>query len=201
VRPHSNTNVLAWNDHALRLGGAGAPAHIGACDLSGCRIQPAIALSGRRRPPRGGPGIAKTGVGVALQPHSRLHLQYLGRAGNDHRSSRLHHSYQTATYDAAGRELTASTSSSVGTTLPTVKNEYNPETGAVASQSTTSEGKTLTISAAYNKLGQLELYTDADGNTADYDYDIDGRLETFNDGKGKVAIARAVGPRRRRTCS
>ncbi len=91
---------------------------------------------------------------------------------------------KTATYDPAGRQLTSTTSSKEGTALPTVTEEYSPETGALISQSTTTEGKTLTISAAYNKLGQLKTYTDADGNTAEYTYDIDGRLETLNDGKG-----------------
>ncbi len=91
---------------------------------------------------------------------------------------------KTVTYDSAGRQLTAATMSSVGTALPTVKNEYSPETGALTGQSTTTEGKTLTISSVYNKLGQLKTYTDADGNTAGYDYDIDGRVETLSDGKG-----------------
>ena len=36
----------------------------------------------------------------------------------------------------------------------------------------------------FNKLGQLESYTDADGNTSKYVYDIDGRVEEVKDGKG-----------------
>jgi RHS repeat-associated protein len=36
----------------------------------------------------------------------------------------------------------------------------------------------------FNSLGQLTSYTDADGNTSTYTYDIDGRPEKTNDGKG-----------------
>jgi RHS repeat-associated protein len=88
------------------------------------------------------------------------------------------------TYDAAGRPKTSAVTSSVGTALPTVTSEYNTSTGALEKQSTTSEGKTRTITSVLNKLGQLESYTDADENTSTYEYDIDGRIHKTNDGKG-----------------
>jgi len=91
---------------------------------------------------------------------------------------------KTATYDAAGRLKTSAISSTVGIALPTVTNEYNKETGALEKQSTTTEGKTKTITSVYNTLGELTSYTDADENTATYNYDIDGRAEKTNDGKG-----------------
>jgi RHS repeat-associated protein len=88
------------------------------------------------------------------------------------------------TYDAAGRLKTTAVTSSVGTALPTVTSEYNTSTGTLEKQSTTSEGKTKTITAVLNRLGQLESYTDADENTSTYEYDIDGRIHKTNDGKG-----------------
>ncbi len=91
---------------------------------------------------------------------------------------------KTATYDAAGRPKTMTTSSTVGTALPTVTDEYNGKTGALEKQSTTTEGKTKTITSVYNTRGQLETYTDADEGTTTYEYDIDGRIKKTNDGKG-----------------
>jgi RHS repeat-associated protein len=91
---------------------------------------------------------------------------------------------KTATYDAAGRQKTSAVSSTVGNALPTVTNEYNEKTGTLQKQSTTTEGKTKAITAKYNTLAQTESYTDADENTATYSYDIDGRIEKANDGKG-----------------
>jgi RHS repeat-associated protein len=92
----------------------------------------------------------------------------------------------TDSYDAAGRLLTTSISSTVGTALPTVTDEYNKETGTLEKQSTTTEGKTKTITSVLNSLGQLTSYTDADGNTTTYEYEKekDTRLKKINDGKG-----------------
>jgi RHS repeat-associated protein len=94
----------------------------------------------------------------------------------------------STTYDAAGRALTSSATSTVGAALPTVKDEYNSETGALVKQSTTSEGTTRTLTSVYNSLGQFTSYTDADGNTSTYTYDIDGRPEKTNDGKGTQTV-------------
>ncbi len=90
----------------------------------------------------------------------------------------------TTTYDAAGRLKSSAVSSTVGTALPTVSYEYNTENGTVEKQSTTSEGKTLTITSIYNKRGQLVSYSDASEATTTYEYDIDGRPTQVNDGKG-----------------
>jgi RHS repeat-associated protein len=90
----------------------------------------------------------------------------------------------TDSYDAAGRITSQALSASAGTPLPTVSYEYNPETGAQTKQSTTTGSVTSTIERGYNRLGERVLYKDADGNTSTFAYDVDGRLETFNDGKG-----------------
>ena len=96
---------------------------------------------------------------------------------------------KTNTYDAAGRLKTSATSSTVGTAVPTVTDEYNNETGALEKQCANegklcSEGKPKTITSAYNKLGQLENYTDASADKTAYEYDIDGRTKKVNDEKG-----------------
>jgi RHS repeat-associated protein len=96
---------------------------------------------------------------------------------------------KTATYDTAGRLKTSAISSTVGTALPTVTDEYSSETGALVKQCSNegkpcTEGKPKTTTSAYNTLGELTSYTDADENTATYNYDIDGRVEKTNDGKG-----------------
>jgi RHS repeat-associated protein len=95
---------------------------------------------------------------------------------------------KTEIYDPAGRLKTASTTSTVGTALPTVTDSYTAETGAetgaLTTQSTTVEGKTQKLTSVFNTLGQLTSYTDADGATATYEYDVDGRVHKTNDGKG-----------------
>ena len=90
----------------------------------------------------------------------------------------------TTSYDSAGRPTKSSVTSTQGTALPAVTDAYNSETGALQEQSTTSEGKTEKLTSVLNSLGQLTSYTDADENTSTYGYDVDGRLEKANDGKG-----------------
>lgn len=101
---------------------------------------------------------------------------------------------KTDTYDETGRLKTAGISSTVGETLPIVTNEYNKETGALEKQCTNegkpcTEGKPKTITSVYNKLGQLETYTDAGEITSTYEYDVDGRVKKVNDGKGTESYA------------
>ena len=79
----------------------------------------------------------------------------------------------------------------MGEPLPTVTDEYNKETGAPEKQCTNegkscTEGKPKTITSVYNKLGQLENYTDADENTTTYEYEKEkgARLKTVNDKEG-----------------
>jgi RHS repeat-associated protein len=92
----------------------------------------------------------------------------------------------TQTYDGAGRLKSTTIISSVDEALPTVTLEYNAESGALEKQSTTTEGKTKTITSKYNTLGALTFYTDAasKASTATYEYDVDGRVHTAYDGKG-----------------
>jgi tripartite motif-containing protein 71 len=96
------------------------------------------------------------------------------------------------TYDAAGRALTSEVSSSADAPLPKVTNEYNSSTGVLEKQSTTTEGKTRTITTVYNRLGQVEKYTDADGVTTSYSYDVDGRTEEVSYGTVDGATASQI---------
>jgi RHS repeat-associated protein len=91
---------------------------------------------------------------------------------------------KTATFDTAGRLKTSTTNSTVGSVLPSVTDEYSETTGSLEKLSITTEGKVKTITSTSNKLGELTAYTDADENVATDNYDIDGRIEKTNDGKG-----------------
>jgi RHS repeat-associated protein len=98
---------------------------------------------------------------------------------------------QTTTFDAAGRPKTTAISASagVGTALPTLTDEYSSETGALVKQCTNegkpcSEGKPKTITSAFNSLGELTSYNDANENTTSYEYDIDGRPEKSSSSMG-----------------
>jgi streptogramin lyase len=100
----------------------------------------------------------------------------------------------TESYDAAGRALTSEESASPATdqALPKTTTEYNPETGAVESQSATIGGTTKTITSRYDTLGRQVEYTDAEGNKAKYVYEegSDGRLVEESEGKGEEGASK-----------
>jgi YD repeat-containing protein len=91
------------------------------------------------------------------------------------------------TFDAAGRETASeeTTTSSEDSSLPSVTNEYNSETGAFVKQVEILKGEEKAITLAYNTLGQLTSYTDASGATTKYAYDVDGRIEEVTEPKGR----------------
>jgi RHS repeat-associated protein len=95
----------------------------------------------------------------------------------------------TNVYDGAGRLTSTHATSTTGTALPTVNEKYSEMTGQLIEQSTTTGSETQTITSKYNALGQLLKYTDANGNTTEYEYEPekDGRLTHVNDGKGTQA--------------
>ncbi len=99
---------------------------------------------------------------------------------------------KSESYDEAGRLKTSETASTStkDTALPKVTDEYSASTGLLETQSAPIGGKTKTITSKYNKLGQLESYTDADGNVAKYKYgapEADGLLEEMSDSSGEGA--------------
>jgi len=89
---------------------------------------------------------------------------------------------KTMAYDEAGRPESSETTSTVGTALPKITDKYSKTNGALVEQNTSTES----LKSEYNTLGELTSYTDADGNTATYEYEKekDYRLKKINDGKG-----------------
>jgi RHS repeat-associated protein len=162
---------------------AGANAKVAACGehpewaMLPCETRPA------KQPETAGlPGLPVTSVtyNIWQEPETITETVEVENDKNTEMVTRT----KNMTYDAAGRPITTSTTSSVGKPLPSVIDEYSPATGLLVTQSTTSEGTTRKITSEYNSLAQLTAYTDADGNTSSYSYDIDGRPETIDDGKG-----------------
>lgn len=90
----------------------------------------------------------------------------------------------TTSYDAAGRPTDVSVSSSIGEPLPTAHTEYDSATGDATGTSITEGAITSTIRRAYDSVGRLTSYTDADGSVATTTYDTDGRPTSASDGKG-----------------
>jgi streptogramin lyase len=92
-------------------------------------------------------------------------------------------------YDAAGRqtsgeETSTATTETIDKVLPKVTEEYNTSTGVLERQSTKVGETTKTITSKYNTLGQLEKYTDADGNVTTIKYggpESDGLPEELTD--------------------
>ena len=79
-------------------------------------------------------------------------------------------------FDGAGRPVTSRVTSTSDTALPTVSYKYDESLGALRTESVTFEGQEKAITMLHNKLGQLYSYTDADGATATYSFDVDGRV-------------------------
>jgi RHS repeat-associated protein len=88
------------------------------------------------------------------------------------------------TYDGAGRVKTEATTSTTGTARPTVTFGYDSASGQLVTSSTTEGSTTRTLTSVIDKWGKLSEYTDADGVTSKYTYDVDGRVATTDDGKG-----------------
>jgi RHS repeat-associated protein len=90
-------------------------------------------------------------------------------------------------HDSAGRPtvLTITAAAGLGTAVPKMKTMYDPASGQpVRTQSLdSSDAVTAQIIRAYDTLGRLTSYTDADNNTATTTYDIASRVATQSDGK------------------
>jgi tripartite motif-containing protein 71 len=93
---------------------------------------------------------------------------------------------KTTTYKGE-RPTAQAVEASVGKTVPTVHDEYSSTLGMLVEQSieTESEG-TKTISEVFNTLGQLESYTDAEGNATTYTYDQYSRPIEVDDDASKL---------------
>jgi RHS repeat-associated protein len=98
---------------------------------------------------------------------------------------------ETDKYDEAARPSSKEISSSTGSTLPAVNYKYNAVNGSLEKQRTGSGSEEKAIVSEYNALGQLASYTDAEGNTATYEYEKenDARLTKVTDVKGSQTYA------------
>ncbi len=94
-------------------------------------------------------------------------------------------------YDEAGRVLSSEETATVDTAMPKVTDTYSETTGQLVEQSTTVGEEKQTVKSVYDKLGRLTSYTDADKNTASYEYETsgDGRLTGVSDLKGSQTYA------------
>ncbi len=87
-----------------------------------------------------------------------------------------------------GERVTSQTiEAGAGKAVPTVSEKYSETTGAVIEERSEGAGQeTKTISQQLNTLGQLESYTDAEGNATTYKYDQYGRPTEVNDNASKL---------------
>ena len=92
----------------------------------------------------------------------------------------------TTQYDSAHRPWRTSVTATTGEPLPTVETYYDPATGR-ATETRALDGAgavTSRVTRAFDTLGRLTSYTDADGTTSTTTYDIASRPVTTDDGKG-----------------
>jgi len=95
----------------------------------------------------------------------------------------------TTTYDTAGRTTDVAIASTVGTAVPTVHTDYDPDAGQATVTSTTDGSGTATIIRGYDTLGRLTSYQDADSTSpATTTYDLLDRPATVSDGKGTQTL-------------
>lgn len=84
----------------------------------------------------------------------------------------------TTDHDSAGRPTTVTVTGGLGAAVPAVTTAYDPVTGAVLTQTSTTGG---TITKTYDQLGRQMSYTDADGATTTTRYDALDRPTTVTD--------------------
>ncbi|MET8094439.1 RHS repeat-associated core domain-containing protein [Micromonospora sp. NPDC005220] len=105
-----------------------------------------------------------------------------------------------AIYDSAGRQSESSvTAAGLGAALEKRRIVYDQPSGqAVRSQTVNGSGSvTAEIIRAYDTLGRMTSYTDADGTVTITTFDIEGRPATQNDGKGTRTYTYDGGAERR----
>ncbi len=131
-----------------------------------CQTEPA------EQPGEGMPNLAVTNITYNMWEQPEIITEHFGTTERK----------KETTFDEAGRPLKTTETSSNDQPLPAVTDSYNEHTGSLETQSTKIGETTKTITSTGNTLGQLERYTDADGNTAEYRRDIDGRVTEVTDG-------------------
>ena len=76
----------------------------------------------------------------------------------------------TTSYEGE-RPTSVSVSANSGEAVPAVTDKYSATLGALIEQSSTINGEAKKISSEINTLGQMEAYTDAEGNTTTFSYE------------------------------
>ncbi|MGY0460029.1 DNRLRE domain-containing protein [Kitasatospora sp. cg17-2] len=82
-------------------------------------------------------------------------------------------------FDTAGRPTTVTVTGGTGAAVPAVTTGYDPAGGQDSTTATTGSG---TVTRAYDRLGRLVSYTDADGAVTTTAYDALNRPTTVTDG-------------------
>lgn len=131
-----------------------------------CQTEPAA------QPGEGMPNLAVTDVTYNMWEQPEIITEHFGAIERK----------KTTTFAESGRPIETKETSSNDQPLPAITDAYNEHTGSLEKQSTKVGETTKTTTSIGNTLGQLERYTDADGNTAEYKYDIDGRVTELTDG-------------------
>ncbi|MGN9805303.1 DNRLRE domain-containing protein [Micromonospora sp. L32] len=106
----------------------------------------------------------------------------------------------TTTYDGAGRayETSVTAATGLGAAVPVTRNVYDAATGQLLrTQSVVGGTVTAQVIRAYDTLGRLTSYTDADGNVSTTTYDLLGRTKTSHDGKAQRTYTYDGGTERR----
>lgn len=93
--------------------------------------------------------------------------------------------------DASGRETARSVTATTGRAIPAVTTAYSPTTGRETTSTSAAIGSNpiRTITRSWDDNGRLASYTDADGGTANYSYDLNGRLSTLQDPRGTRGLS------------
>jgi RHS repeat-associated protein len=107
----------------------------------------------------------------------------------------------TITYDGAGRTSTVSITGAAGTgqALPTTRTVYDNASGQAIRTESLDAGNnvTATIVRAYDTLGRITSYTDADNTLSTTAYDLHSRVSSTTDGQATRAYTFDGGTERR----
>ncbi|WP_051716424.1 DNRLRE domain-containing protein, partial [Streptomyces bikiniensis] len=118
-----------------------------------------------------GPAGAITGGGTnpAEMPTATTEYDWWGNAAKVTEIANGVTRTTTTSYDNAGRPTTVATTGGVGQAVPQATTEYDPATGQAVKTVSPTGG---TITRAYDKLGRMVSYTDADNGTTTTEYDL-----------------------------
>ncbi|MGK5496908.1 DNRLRE domain-containing protein [Streptomyces sp. URMC 125] len=118
-----------------------------------------------------GPGGAITGGGTnpAQLPTTTTEYDWWGNTAKVTETANGVTRTTTTSHDDAGRPTTVRTTGGVGQAVPEATTEYDPATGQAVKTVSPTGG---TITKAYDRLGRLTSYTDADGGKTTTEYDL-----------------------------